>query len=384
MIMRPMKLAGSQLLFGKGSLQHLESLKGNKAVIVLANDIMIKNGVMAIVETHLKKAEIQFVTYMGVEPDPGFNTVLKGAKFMLQEQPDIIIAIGGGSAMDAAKAMWIYYEHPEIKDIEYLMDKEKFPKLRNKAYLVCIPSTAGTASEVSRSIVISDDITGLKYGIGNMEMMPDVAICDPITTLSLPKSITAETGMDALCHALEAIVSTRANYVSDILAKSAIYDIFDTLPQVYNDGLNIELREKMLNASMVAGLAFTNVSLGITHSIAHALGGLFKMPHGLANAILLPYVVQFNSQNERANAIYQELANHMQHPNLTQALFSLNKSVDIPFNLKVRIPNEVEFMSKLEQLLDLALSDGCTKTNPIFPSKTVLREIVLDAYNGFM
>ena len=381
-MMRPMKIAGSELLFCEGSLAHLEALNAKKAVLVIAGDFLYSTGVMDIVEKHLKNAGVEFVTYSGIEPDPFFSTVLKGAKFMLEHNPDIIIAIGGGSAMDAAKAMWIYYEHPEIDSLEYISVKENFPKLRNKARLCCIPTTAGTASEVSRSIVITDDATHIKYCIGNMEMMPDIAICDPVTTLSLPSHITAETGMDALCHALEAVVSTRANYLSDILAKAAIYDIFEYLPKAYIEPKNIKYRETMLNAAMTAGLAFTNVSLGITHSIAHGLGSLFNMPHGLANAILLPYIVSFNSQNEEALAIYDALAKDLNEYNLSKALFDLNKKLSIPLSLNERITNEEEFLNKLDTLVEFALKDGCTKTNPILPTKPHLKGIILAAYYG--
>ncbi|HEY8395207.1 MAG TPA: iron-containing alcohol dehydrogenase [Bacilli bacterium] len=379
-MMRPMKLGGSEIIFGKGSLAHLESLKAEKAVIVLSSQTMYKNGIMKIVEEHLEKAHIDFSVYIGVEPDPSYETVLKGAEYMLKEKPDLIIALGGGSVMDAAKAMWIFYEHPEVPSLEYLTDKTRFPKLRAKARMVCIPSTAGTASEVSRSIVITDN--GIKYGIGNMEMVPDVAILDPEVTVSMPKHLTAETGMDALCHAIEAFVSTRANYVSDILAKQAVRDIFAYLPRAYKEGENLGYREIMLNASMIAGLAFTNVSLGITHSIAHALGSLCKLPHGLANALLLPYVVAFNSRNEEASKKYRQLAAEISENNFVSALFSLNQSLDLPIALKEILPDENDFLSKLDNIVDLACNDGCTKTNPIIPSKEEFKEIILDSYYG--
>lgn len=383
-MMRPMKLAGDQLLFGENTLEHLASLKANKAVIVMQSDIMYQTGVMDIVEKHLKTANINYSTYVGFETDPKFSTVLKGARFMLDEGPDLIIAIGGGSSMDAAKAMWIYYENPEIQTLDYLMDKKNFPKLRKKARLVCIPTTAGTASEVSRSIVITDDETNKKYGIGNMEMMPDVAICDPVTTLSLPKSITAQTGMDALCHALEAIVSTRSNHLSDMLSEKAILDIFKYLPKVMKHPKNIEFREKMLTASMVAGLAFTNVSLGITHSIAHSLGSLFSLPHGLANAILLPYIVKFNYHNDEAKVIYDELAKKIGKEDMVEALLWLNEEIGIPKNLKTQIPDEKEFLNKFDTLIKYSLEDGCTKTNPIFPSKPHIEMLAKAAYYGNM
>ncbi|XFA99070.1 iron-containing alcohol dehydrogenase [Candidatus Izemoplasma sp. B36] len=381
-MMRPMKLAGSELLFGKGSLEYLEKLNAKKAVLVLAGDFLYSTGIMDIVHKHLDNAGIAYVPYVGIEPDPYFSTVIKGAEFMLEHNPDIIIAIGGGSAMDAAKAMWIYYEHPEIESLDYITVKENFPKLRNKARFCCIPTTAGTASEVSRSIVITDDETHIKYGIGNMEMMPDIAICDPVTTLSLPNHITAETGMDALCHALEALASTRANYLSDILAEASALDIFNYLPKVINDPKNIDYREKMINAAMVAGLAFTNVSLGITHSIAHGLGSLFNMPHGLANAILLPYIVAFNSLNIDAKAIYDNFASKLNEADLSKALFALNEKVNIPSKLSERITDEEKFLSKLDTLIEFAIKDGCTKTNPILPTKTNLKNIILAAYYG--
>lgn len=380
-MMRPMKLAGQELLFGEGTLAHLADIKSKKMVIVLGDDIVYKNGVMDIVEKHLKTAGTPYKVYMGIEPDPKFSTVLKGAKFMLEEKPDFILAIGGGSTMDAAKAMWIYYEHPEIKDLETIADKSKFPKLRGKARFGAVPTTAGTASEVSRSIVITDDVTGHKHGIGNMEMMPDVAICDPVTTLSKPRRLTIETGFDALSHALEAYVSNRANYLSDILARAAIKEIFETLPKVINDLKNMELREKMLNASLVAGLSFTNVSLGIVHSISHSLGGVLHLPHGTCNAILLPYIAEFNSQAPYAKERYDELAKMIGKKDMVSALKEFNKVLEFPSSLKELVKEE-DLMKHLDEIVDLSLADGCTKTNPVCPTKDDLRALILKALHG--
>jgi alcohol dehydrogenase class IV len=381
-MMRPMKLAGNQLLFGEGTLKHLETLHYHKVVIVLADDIMYQNGVMDIVEKHLNKAKIAYSVFKGVEPDPGLKTVLKGARFMLEERPDLILAIGGGSTMDAAKAMWIYYEHPYLKTLEPLKDKATFPTLRHKAHFACVPTTAGTASEVSRSIVITDDETGVKHGIGNMEMMPDIAILDPITTVSMPKHITAETGMDALTHALEAIVSNRANIVSDVLARQAIIDILTTLPLAIEHPKDMAYREKMLNASMLAGLAFTNVSLGIVHSIAHSLGSIFKLPHGLSNAIVLPYIIDYNSQDEKAKAIYDDLASAIGKDDLKCVIVDLNRTVGIPLSLKERIPDQKAFYDKLEDVALLSINDGCTKTNPIIPSYETFKALITKVYEG--
>ncbi|MDO5690619.1 MAG: iron-containing alcohol dehydrogenase, partial [Tissierellia bacterium] len=304
-MMRPMKLAGDQLMFGIGTLEHLKTLNGKKACIVTGGSSMKRSGMLDKVRAYLEEGGIQVVVFEGVEPDPSFSTVQKGANWMMEEQPDWIIALGGGSAMDAAKAMWIYYEHPDLQSLDAIMPPNAFPTLRSKARLCCIPSTAGTASEVSRSIVISDDQTGKKYGLGNMEMMPDVAICDPEVTLSMPARITAETGMDALTHDLEALVSQRANYLSDILALGSTETLVEYLPKVMSVPQNLEYREQVLNAAMVAGIAFTNVSLGIVHSMAHTIGGHFHVAHGLADAVILPYVIRFNRQSDYAVEKYR-------------------------------------------------------------------------------
>lgn len=259
------------------------------------------------------------------------------------------------------------------------MDKSRFPKLRNKAIMVCIPTTAGTASEVSRSIVITEG--GIKYGIGNMEMVPDIAILDPVVTRSLPPRLTAETGMDAMCHAVEAFVSTRANYLSDILAKQAVRDIYTYLPLAYKEGGNLEYREMMLNASMIAGLAFTNVSLGITHSFAHAIGSVFKLPHGLANAVLLPYVVAFNEKSETAKERYRVLAEGIAESDFVQALLSLNEKLHLPLSLQ-ELLGEEEIHEKMDMIIELAAKDGCTKTNPVIPDEEGFRGIILDAFYG--
>lgn len=382
-MMRPMKLAGQELMFGQGCLEHLKSVKGSKAVIVTGGSSMKKSGMLQKVIDNLKSAGIESEVFSGVEPDPLFSTVMRGADLMKGFQPDIIVGLGGGSAMDAAKAMWIYYENPEYKALSDILPPNEFPKLRKKARLVCIPSTSGTASEVSRSIVITEDGTHTKFGIGNMEMMPDIAILDPEVTLSMPKGITAETGMDAMTHAVEAWVSTRANYVSDILAEAAIKDIVVYLPKVMQDLNNLENREVMLNASMTAGMAFTNVSLGIVHSMAHTLGSVFSKSHGLLNAILLPYVIDFNSGEEWGKNKYDRLVKGMGlEGDLATVVRNLNTSMDIPESLHAIIKDEDKFKEKIEYLIDSALADGCTKTNPIIPTREQMRELFFKAYYG--
>lgn len=313
---------------------------------------------------------------------PIAEIVLRGRNEMLEFEPDLIVGLGGGSAMDAAKAMWIFYEHPELTQMEDILPPNEFPKLRGKARMCCIPSTSGTASEVSRSIVISDNEKGLKHGVGNMEMMPDIAICDPEVTMSMPAKITAETGMDALTHALEALASNRANYLSDILASQAAQDIMETLPTAYENGNDIKARETMVQASMVAGIAFTNVSLGIVHSMAHTIGGIFHVSHGLADAIILPYIIRYNEQNETAKEVYAKFAKRIGAENLHEAVEALNEKLNIPKCFKEIIPDEEKYMEKLDEMAPLAKADGCTKTNPVIPEIDEFKELFIKVYRG--
>lgn len=374
-MMRPMKLAGSQLMFGENSLDYLKTINTKKATIVIGGHSVEKNGILDRVRNTLEENGVLIQIVRDVEPDPCFETVYRGAKQMIEFEPDTIIALGGGSVMDAAKTMWIYYEHPELSKLEDILAPNDFPKLRGKAKFVCIPSTAGTASEVSRSVVISDS-TGMKHGIGNMEMMPDIAICDPLVTLTMPAHITAETGMDALTHALEALSSTRANYLSNILAKQASVDIINNLVIAFKNGNDIKTREIMLNASMVAGLAFTNVSLGIVHSMAHTLGSYFQVSHGLADAIILPYVIKFNSDNKEAKNIYDELVKDLgRSGNLEDIIFELNDSINIPRDFSSVIKNRKAYLSELDEMAACAKADGCTKTNPIIPTLDQFKDL---------
>lgn len=380
-MMRPMKLAGSQLMFGRGCLAFLKDLGAKRAMIVIGGSSIERSGTLGKVEAYLHEAGAETAVFRGVEPDPSFATVQRGVGAMAEFQPDLIVALGGGSAMDAAKMMWVYYEHPEYTTLESVLTANPFPKLRAKARFCCIPSTAGTGSEVSRSVVITD-AEGIKHGLGNMEMMPDIAICDPEVTLSMPPSITAETGMDAMTHALEALVSNRANYVSDALVRRAIADIHTWLPIAYADGQDPVAREHMLNASMIAGMAFTNVSLGIVHSMAHAIGGLFHLAHGLVDAVLLPYVIDFNSGESRASALYREAAAITGGADMAAVVRELNGTLNIPACLSALIPDAAAFEEKLPRLAKMALEDGCTKTNPIIPDHEQMQALLRLAYYG--
>ncbi len=381
-MMRPMKIAGSQLMFGQGCLEHLKTLQGSRAMIVMGGRSLEKNGILDKITAYLDEAGISHEVFRGVEPDPSFATVWKGAEAMKAYQPDIIIALGGGSPMDAAKAMWVFYEYPEFTKLDDILPPKPIPKLRKKAYMVCIPSTSGTASEVSRSVVITDEKTKIKYGIGNMEMMPDIAICDPEVTASMPPKITAETGLDALTHAVEAYLSNRANYVSDIFAVRAVKDIFEYLPKAYENGNDLGNREHMLNASLVAGMAFTNVSLGIVHSMAHTVGSFFGVSHGLADAVILPYVIDFNSTDPVASKRYKELAAELGTDSFSDAVKQLNAKLNIPHSFSTIITDEEKYNEKLQQMAKMALADGCTKTNPIIPTIDELVSLFTKVYKG--
>jgi alcohol dehydrogenase class IV len=379
--MRPMKLAGSQLMFGAGCLEYLKTLPYKRVFIVTGGGSMRRSGTLAKVETYLAEPGAKTAVFEGVEADPSFLTAQRGAWEMRKFEPDLILALGGGSAMDAAKLMWVLYEHPEIVSLEQVLNAVPFPPLRKKARLACIPSTAGTASEVSRSFVITGN-DGQKHGFGNMEMMPDIAICDPSVTVSMPPRITAETGMDAMTHALEALVSNRANYMSAILCERAIVDIYNTLPAAYENGGDMAARETMLNASMIAGMAFTNVSLGIVHSIAHAVGGMFHLSHGLSDAVILPHVVRFNRENsDAARALYDSMAEKTGQ-DIESMIHELNRRLGIPHVLSECIPDKERYVDNIEVLASQALADGCTKTNPVIPSPEQMRTLLLLIYDN--
>lgn len=382
MQMRPMRLGGEYLIFGENSLDYLKTMEGKKAFIVLSGDAIEKNGYLGKITSLLEEAGMEWMTYDKVEPDPTFDTVMDGTKLMLDFNPDWILGVGGGSAMDAAKAMWIFYEHPELKTMNDIIPPNVVPKLRKKAKMVCIPTSSGTGSEVSRSIVISDSKTHVKYGVGDMEMMPDIVLLEPGITASMPKGFTAATGMDALTHAIEAYTSLRANEISDVLAEKAILEICKYLPLAYNEGDNLEYREKMLVYSCVAGMAFTNVSLGLVHGISHAVGGRFGVPHGLANAVVLPYVIEYNMNDEVARVKYEKLAELLGAPSLLEKIKELNKTMNIPETLQEVIKKDDEFEASMKELSVMAKADGCTKTNPIIPEIEDVEKLYKRVYYG--
>lgn len=364
------------LYHGAGSLEELKNLKGKKAVVVVGGGSMKRFGFLQRVEEYLKEAGMEVVLFEGVEPDPSVETVMKGAKLMQEFGPDWIVAIGGGSPIDAAKAMWAFYEYPDTK-FEDLITPFSFPTLRTKAKFCAIPSTSGTATEVTAFSVITDYEKGIKYPLADFNITPDVAIVDPDLAETMPQKLTANTGMDAMTHAIEAYVSTLHCDYTDPLALHAIKMIHAYLVDSYNG--DKEARARMHNAQCLAGMAFSNALLGIVHSMAHKTGAAFSgghIVHGAANAMYLPKVIKFNSKEPEAMARYADIARFIglagdSDEALTDALIAeikeMNKKLNIAPCIKLYeggIIDEKEFNEKLATVAELAVGDACTGSNP--------------------
>lgn len=369
------------IVYGENALDKLSTLKGKRAAIVTGGSSMKRFGFIDKTEALLKKAGIVSIVIDGVEPNPSVETVWRGAKEMLAFEPDWIIAIGGGSALDAAKVMWCFYEHPhlEFKDI---IAVGSMPPLRNKARFVAIPSTSGTASEITAFSVISDTKNHIKYPIVSADMVPDIAILDPMLPAKMPAHITANTGMDVMAHALEAVASTTATSFTDPYAIEAIKLVFENLEVAYLQPDNMIARLNMHNASALAGMAFTNTSLGLVHSLAHKIGGEFGVTHGLANAILLPYIINFNRQFTKK---YQQVEKHLEIFDLAKAVCELNSRLSIPTCFKECDEvdfSEAKFQKILDRMSNNALADPCTLTNPGQPTIEDVKALYIAAYYG--
>lgn len=401
-----------KIYFEAGSIQYLEKMPDITRAFIVTDLSMVKLGYIDKILYHLRKRNeyVHSEIFSEVEPDPSFDTINKGVKMMNDFKPDVVIAVGGGSPIDAAKGMWLFYEHPEadaegmkLKFMDIRKRTYKFPKLGEKAKLVAIPTTSGTGSEVTSFAVITDKQNNKKYPLADYELTPDVAIVDPDLVMTLPQKITADTGMDVLTHALEAYVSNMASDYTDGLAEKAIELVFKNLREAYNNGSNKFAREKMHNASTIAGMAFTNAFLGINHSIAHKLGAEFHMAHGRLNAILLPYVIRYNASKPTkfvsfpkyeyfiADQKYADISRRMGFPaytneegvnSLISEVKKLNADLGIEKSFKDAGINEEEFLSKVDMLADRAFEDQCTSANPRVPLVTELKEILMDAYYG--
>ena len=380
------------LYHGKDALEALKTLTGKKAIVVTGGGSMKRFGFLGKVEEYLKEAGMEVMLFEGVEPDPSVETVMKGAKAMQEFQPDWIVAIGGGSPIDAAKAMWAFYEYPDTT-FESLITPFNFPTLRTKAKFCAIPSTSGTATEVTAFSVITDYSKGIKYPLADFNITPDVAIVDPALAETMPKKLTAHTGMDAMTHAIEAYVSTLHCEYTDPLALHAIEMINEYLIPSYNG--DMEARDKMHDAQCLAGMAFSNALLGIVHSMAHKTGAAYSgghIVHGCANAMYLPKVIKYNSKEPEAAARYAKIAKFINLPGttdeeLTQALIDrileMNQALDIPTCIKEYeggIIDEKDFMEKLPQVAELAVGDACTGSNPRSITPDVMAKLLKCCY----
>ena len=387
------------LYHGKGSLEELKNLKGTRAFVVTGGGSMKRFGFLARVENALKEAGMEVHIFEGVEPDPSVTTVMRGAEEMRQFQPDWIVAIGGGSPIDAAKAMWAFYEYPDVT-FDDLIVPFNFPTLRQKAHFCAIPSTSGTATEVTAFSVITDYDKGIKYPLADFNITPDVAIVDPELAEKMPPKLTAHTGMDAMTHAIEAYLSTVHCDYTDPLALHAIQMVHNDLKKSYEGDMGA--RDRMHNAQCLAGMAFSNALLGIVHSMAHKTGAVFEgghIIHGAANAMYLPKVIQYNAKNPEAAQRYAYIARFMGlEGNDTQSLVAalvaelrhMNDELNIPQCIahygeggtiaEQGFVGEEEFLSKLPEIAKNALGDACTGSNPRQPDQADMEKLLRACY----
>ncbi|MDD3027007.1 MAG: iron-containing alcohol dehydrogenase [Erysipelotrichaceae bacterium] len=379
---------------GSGSLENLKNLSGTKAMVVVGGGSMKRFGFLDRVTDYLNEAGMEVALFEGVEPDPSVETVKRGAKAMLEFEPDWIVSIGGGSPIDAAKAMWALYEYPEVS-FEDLITPFSFPTLRKKAKFCAIPSTSGTATEVTAFAVITDYQKGIKYPLADFNITPDVAIVDPDLALTMPKKLTAHTGMDALTHAIEAFVGTIHSNYTDPLAMAAIEMVDKHLVASYEG--DEKARRQMHDAQCLAGMAFSNALLGIVHSMAHKTGAAYSgghIVHGCANAMYLPNVIRFNAENDEAAERYALIAQRLgldgkTTDELVDALIDrineLNARLGIPSciqDYEGGIIDEYEFMEKLPEVAKNAIADACTATNPRIPTQAEMEELLRVCYYG--
>ncbi|MBD5642967.1 iron-containing alcohol dehydrogenase [Clostridium botulinum] len=374
------------LYFGEGSLEALKTLKGKKAVVVVGGGSMKRFGFLDKVQSYLNEAGIEVKLIEGVEPDPSVETVMNGAAVMREFEPDLIVSIGGGSPIDAAKAMWIFYEYPDFT-FEQAVVPFGIPELRQKARFVAIPSTSGTATEVTAFSVITDYKKKIKYPLADFNLTPDIAIVDPDLAQTMPAKLTAHTGMDALTHAIEAYVAGLRSVFSDPLAMQAIVMVKEYLVKSYNG--NKEARGQMHLAQCLAGMAFSNALLGITHSMAHKTGAVFHIPHGCANAIFLPYVIQYNSKScgERYAIIAKKLGLAGENQDelvksLIEMIREMNKTMNIPSNLKEYGITEEDFKENVKYISHNAVLDACTGSNPREINDETMEKLFACTYYG--
>ena len=394
------------------ALDELKAVNPRKRAFIVTDRFLYGNGYTKPITDKLNEIGISYTVFSEVEPDPTLNIAKKGAEQMTNFAPDVIIAVGGGSAMDAAKIMWVLYEHPDVDFTDMAMrfsDIRKriytFPKIGEKTYFIAVPTSAGTGSEVTPFAVITDSDTGIKYPLADYELMPDMAIVDTDLQMSAPKGLTAASGIDAVSHALEAFASMLATDYTDSLALRSLKMMFEYLPRAYENGANDpEAREKTANAATMAGMAFANAFLGVCHSMAHKLGSFHHLPHGIANALMLNEVIRFNSADSPAKmgtfpqyayphtkARYAEIADYLnlsgktddeKVESLITALDALKEKIGIKKTIRDYVPDEEDFLNRLDSMTEQAFDDQCTGANPRYPLMSEIKQMYLNAYYG--
>ena len=394
------------------ALYELKAVNPRKRAFIVTDRFLYGNGYTKPITDKLNEIGISYTVFSEVEPDPTLNIAKKGAEQMTNFAPDVIIAVGGGSAMDAAKIMWVLYEHPDADFTDMAMrfsDIRKriytFPKIGEKTYFIAVPTSAGTGSEVTPFAVITDSDTGIKYPLADYELMPDMAIVDTDLQMSAPKGLTAASGIDAVSHALEAFASMLATDYTDSLALRSLKIMFEYLPRAYENGEgDLEAREKTANAATMAGMAFANAFLGVCHSMAHKLGAFHHLPHGIANALMLNEVIRFNSADSPAKmgtfpqyayphtkARYAEIADYLNLSGKTDdekveglitALDALKEKIGIKKTIRDYVPDEEDFLNRLDSMTEQAFDDQCTGANPRYPLMSEIKQMYLNAYYG--
>ena len=394
------------------ALDELKNVMGKKKAFIVTDEFLYKNGYTKTITDKLDEMGIAHTTFFDVAPDPTLACARQGAKAMADFEPDCIIAVGGGSAMDAGKIMWVLYEHPEADFLDMAMrfqDIRKriytFPKMGEKAYFIAVPTSSGTGSEVTPFAVITDEVSGVKYPLADYELLPNMAIVDADMMMNQPKGLTAASGIDAMTHALEAYAAMLATDYTDSLAIGALKNIFEYLPRCYDNGPNDpEAREKMANASTMAGMAFANAFLGVCHSMAHKLGAFHHLPHGIANALMIDEVMRFNASETPAKmgtfpqydhphtlARYAEVASALgikgktdeeKLNNLIAAIDELKEKVGIKKTIRDYGIDENDFLSRLDDMVEQAFDDQCTGANPRYPLMSEIKQMYLNAYYG--
>jgi alcohol dehydrogenase class IV len=376
--MKNLSFGGEALVIGRNSIEYLKGINNKKVFIVTGGKSMINNGTINKIDDILINNNCETYIHTGVKANPDTEEVEAGLGLINNFKPDILIAVGGGSPIDVGKILALLYEYPEINFNNIL--KIKLPEKRKVIDLIAIPSTSGTGSEVTKAAVITFRKQNIKIGIKCGALVPDVAILDPEITMTMPDKITAETGMDALTHAVESYINKNKDDFTECIAKGAVQGIFKYLPVSY-DEKTIESREKMHNYQCMAGLAFANSGLGMAHGIAHAIGGKFDLGHGLANAIVLPYVLKFNSRDPEVSIRLEQLSFEIGNSNFIQSVVDLNEKLNIPKSFKEAGILESDFYDNFDVLVENSLL-GSTLVNPVKISRQEMAELLKEIFIG--